>query len=76
MVDWWCLRRKGITEKLIQVIHEMYQEARTWMRTTGRMSEEFEIKVGLYQGSISIKPIPFVLVLDVISKMTWKGTFN
>jgi hypothetical protein len=26
----------------------MYQEARTWMRTTGRMSEEFEIKVGLY----------------------------
>jgi hypothetical protein len=68
---WWCLRKRGVTEKIVRIIKEMYDGAKTKVKTPGGPTDEFEIKVGLHQGS-SLSPYLFLLVIDTISETTRK----
>ena len=65
---WWCMRRKGIPEKLVRMVKEMYNGARTAVRAPGGMSDEFEVTVGLHQGT-ALSPYLFVLMMDVVSEV-------
>ena len=46
---------------------ETYKESKTAVRTARRMSREFEIRVGLHQGS-ALSPLLFAIVIDVLSE--------
>ncbi len=45
----------------------LYEKARTVVRTKQGCSEEFEVKVGVHQGSV-LSPLLFITVMDALSK--------
>ena len=59
-VLYWCLRRKGVSEKLVRIrmVMETYQDCKTAVRRFEGLSREFEIGVGLHQGS-ALSPLLF-----------------
>ena len=63
----WCLRRKGVSEKLVRMVMETYQDCKTAVRTIDGLSREFEIGVGLHQGSV-LSPLLFAVIIDVLSE--------
>ena len=63
----WCLRRKGVSEKLVRMVMETYQNCKTAVRTIDGLSREFEIGVGLHQGSV-LSPLLFAVIIDVLSE--------
>ena len=64
---YWCLRRRGVPEKLVSLVEATYHGTSTVVRTTHGRTDEFPIKVGLHQGS-GLSPFLFTVVLDVISE--------
>ncbi|XP_047501806.1 uncharacterized protein LOC125047572 [Penaeus chinensis] len=58
----WCLRKKGVPEYLINIVKDTYESVTTMVRTPQGTSEEFEVKVSLYQGS-SLDPLLFIIVI-------------
>jgi len=69
---WWALRRKGVMEKEIMVIMEMYKNIETSTRMDGERSNEFVVKVGVHQGSV-LSPLLFAVVMDEISRDVREG---
>ena len=68
----WTLRKLGVDEWLIRTVMVLYTEACTVVRTDAGLSESFEVKVGLYQGSV-LSPLLFVVVMDVVSSEARSG---
>ena len=64
---YWCLRRKGVSEKLVRMVMETYQDCKTAVRTIEGLSREFEIGVGIHQGS-ALSPLLFAVIIDVLSE--------
>ena len=48
----WALRKLGVDECLIRTVMALCTEASTVVRTDVGLSESFEVKVGLHQGSV------------------------
>ena len=46
-VIWWALRRKGVSEKLVRGVQEMYKDVATAVRLDGQHSEYFPVEVGV-----------------------------
>ena len=57
------MRVKGVPEKYVRLVQDMYEGVRTLVRSSGGETEEFKVKVGLHQGS-ALRPY---LVMDVIA---------
>ena len=68
----WTLRKKLVPERLVQAVMSMYKEAKTWVKVGDRHSEEFDVGVGVHQGSV-LSPFLFSIVLDVLSEDGRKG---
>ena len=64
---YWCLRKRNVPEKLVKLVKATYDKARTEMSAPYRKTEEFNIDVGLHQGS-ALSPYLFIIVLEVISE--------
>ena len=64
---WRCLRERGTPEKYVRIVKDMYEGAGTQVRTSVGLTEEFEVGVGLHQGS-SLSPYLFNIVMDVITE--------
>ena len=64
---YWCLRRRGVPEKLVTLVEATYYGASTVVRTTHGRTDDFPIKVDLHQGS-GLSPFLLIVVLDVISE--------
>ena len=62
----WALMKLGVDEWLIRTVIALYAEACTVVRTDAGLSESFEVKVGLHQGSV-LSPLLFATVMDVVS---------
>ena len=48
----WATRKKGIPEVLVRSVMSLYDGAKTRVRVDFVLSEEFEVKVGMHQGSV------------------------
>ena len=62
----WALRKLGVDEWLIRTVIALYTEDCTVVRTYAGLSESFEVKVGLHQGSV-LSPLLFAAVVDGVS---------
>ena len=48
---WWALRKLGVEEWIVRLVQGMYANAWSHVRVGEGYSEEFEVKVGVHQGS-------------------------
>ena len=69
------MRKKGLSEAMIQVVMSLYDGAKTRVRVGSAYSEKFEVKVGVYQGSV-LSLLLFAIVVDVISQNARRGVAN
>ena len=63
----FALRRKGIEEKLVQAVMRLFEGAKTRVRVESELSDAFEVKVGVHQGSV-LSPLLFITVMDILSE--------
>ena len=75
-VLWWALRSLGVEEWAIRIIQGMYANGRSRVRVNDQYSSEFEVGVGVHQGSV-LSPLLFILVLEALSRefrsgLPWK----
>ena len=68
----WALRKLGVDEWLIRTVMALYTEACPVVRTNAGLSESFEEKDGLHQGSV-LSPLLFSGVMDVVSSEARSG---
>ena len=70
---YWSLRKRRTPERLVRLVETTYKNAMTVVRTPYGKTEEFQIRVGLHQGS-GLSPFLFIVILDTISDEFRKGT--
>ena len=63
---YWCLRKRGVPEELIRLVQATYTNASTVVRTAHGPTENFDIKVGLHQGS-ALSPFLFIVAMDTVT---------
>ena len=68
---WWALRVVDVREWLVKVVQATYVGARIRTLVNSSFSEEFEVKVGVYQGSV-LSPLLFIIVLEALSRLWQK----
>ena len=56
-----------MSEKYVRLVKNMYDGARTQVRTCFGLTEKFGVTVGLHQGS-SLSPYIFDLIMDVLGQ--------
>ena len=61
----WAMRKKGITEAFVRAVMSLYKGAKTKVKVGAHLSEEFEVDVGVRQGSV-LSPLLFAIVIDVV----------
>ena len=62
-VIWWALRKLGVDEWIVHLVQGMYSKVRSRVRVGEGYGEEFEVKVGVHQGSV-LSPLLFIIVLE------------
>ena len=78
-VIWWALRKLGVKEWIVRLVQGMYANAQSRVRVGEGYSEEFEVKVGVHQGSI-LSLLLFIIVLETLSRefrtgVPWKDLY-
>ena len=71
----WAMRKKGIPEALVTAVMSLYKGARTKVKVVSHFSEEFEVNVGVHQGSV-LSPLLFAIVVDVVANKIKDGTLQ
>ena len=66
-VLWWEMRFVDVPEWIVVIDQAIYNGAKSKARVDGSYSDEFEVKVGVHQGSV-LSPLPFIIVLEALSK--------
>ena len=61
----WSLRQEGVPKWLGRAVMATYEGARTAVRVGTGLSQDFEVKVGVHQGSV-LSPLHFVIVIEKI----------
>ena len=67
MNDWQALRAQEVPEIYVKPIQDMYEGATIRIRCTAGMTDEFEVKIGVHQGSV-LSPLLFILVIFFLTK--------
>ena len=65
-VIWWALRKLGVEEWIVRLVQGMHANARTRVCVGEGYSEQFEVKIGVHQGSV-LHPLLFIIVLEALS---------
>ena len=65
-VIWWVLRKLGVEEWIVRLVQGMYANGRSRVHVGEGYSEEFEVKVGVHQGSV-LSPLLYIIVLEALS---------
>ena len=61
------MRKKALSELMVRAVMSLYDGAKTRVRVGSAYSEEFEVKVGVHQGSV-LSPLLFAIVVDNITE--------
>ena len=64
-VLWWASSSREVEEWAVRVIQGMYPKAQSHVWVKGQYSEEFNVGVGVHQGSL-LSPLLFFLVLEAM----------
>ncbi|KAK3530789.1 hypothetical protein QTP70_002822 [Hemibagrus guttatus] len=64
---WYCMRKSEVAEKYVRVVQDMYERSRTVVRCAVGQTEEFNVEVGLHQGS-ALSPFLFAILMDQLSE--------
>ena len=59
----WCMRYKGVAEKYIRLVKDMYHQCETVLGCAAGTSEPFAVEVGLHQG-FAFSPFLFAIMMD------------
>ena len=65
-VIWWALRKLGV-EEWMRLVQGMYANALSRVHVGHGFSKEFEVKVGVHQGSV-LSPLLFIIVIEALSR--------
>ena len=68
----WALRKERVPEALISAVMATYKGAKTAVKVGCGMSEDFEVKVGVHQGSV-LSPLLFIIVMQAVSREDAQG---
>ena len=49
---WYCMRKSGLAEKYVRILQDVYDDSITAVRCAIGVTEVFEVKVRLHQGSV------------------------
>ena len=63
----WAMRKNGMPKFLVRSVMGMYEGAKTMVRVDSELPEEFEVKVGMQQGSV-LSHLLFTVVVDVVTE--------
>ena len=63
---WWARRKLDVEEWIVWLVHRMYAYARSRVCVGEGFCQEFEVKVGVQQGSV-LSPLLFIIVLEALS---------
>ena len=63
----WATRKKGIPDVLVRSVMCVHEGAKIRVRVDYELSEKFEVKVGMHQGSV-LSPFLFAVVVDVVTE--------
>ena len=66
-VIWWAMRRLGVDEWIVRLVQSMYANARSRVRVANGLSDQFNVDVGVHQGSV-LSPLLFIIVLEALSR--------
>ena len=61
------MRKRNIPEGYVRLVQDMYQGATTRVKYKRGISEQFEVVIGLHQGS-ALSPFLFTMLVDTISQ--------
>ena len=70
-----AMRKKGLSDVMARAVMSLYDGAKTRVRVGSAYFEEFEVKVGVHQGSV-LTPLLFAIVVDVITENARRGVMN
>ena len=71
----WAMRKKGIPEVLVRSMMSLYGGAKMRVSVDSVLSEEFEVKVRMHQGSV-LSAFLFALVVDVVTEFAGVGALS
>ena len=63
---YWCMRDKGLPEKYIRLMKDMYHQYETVVKCAAGTCEPFAVEVGLHQGS-ALSPFLFAIIMDALT---------
>ena len=69
---WWALRKRGVEEWLVKIVQSMFRNARSHIRVNGTFSNDFQVRVGLHQGSV-LSSLLFIRELESPSREIRSG---
>ena len=61
------MRLVGVPEWIVVIVQAMCHGAKSKARVNDSYSDEFEVKIGVYQGSV-LSPLLFIIVLEALSR--------
>ena len=68
-------RKKGKPGVMVRSVRSVYEGAKTRVRVHTQLSELFEIKVVMHQGSV-LSPFVFTMVVDVVTEFAREGALS
>ena len=68
----WALRRQGVPERLVRLVMALYEGSKSRVCVAGGTSEDFEIGVGVHQGS-ALSPLLFIVVMEEATREGRQG---
>ena len=64
----------NISEVLVRLVMSLYEGAKTRVILDSELSEEFEVKLGMHQGSVM--SFLFALIVDVVTEFAREGALS